>query len=168
MNNSNLSIEQRITRLEDMESIKQLKAKYARNLDDGFNPEGVASLFVDDGLWTIKGVGGEAKGKAGIKLHCQNLGNSIGWAQHDIFSPIINISSDRCRAEASFYLLCLLTMKGSPESPEAEAVVLSGKYTDKLVKIDGEWYFEEVNGTIEQSSPWTEGWVKSQLVKESW
>lgn len=113
-------------------------------------------------------MGGEAKGHDGIRNHCRNLHQSISWAQHNIFSPIVEVSADGYRANASFYLLCLLTMKVSPESSKEEAVVLSGKYSDKFIKIDGRWLIEEVSGVIEQSAPWTQGWVASPLVKESW
>jgi hypothetical protein len=168
MNYHLLTVEQRITRLEDTEAIKQLKAEYARNLDRQFDGDRLATLFVENGLWSIKGVGGDARGRTGIKQHCRNLSKGISWAQHNIFSPIIDISADGLHADASFYLQCLLTMKSSEESPKEEAVVLSGKYADKFVKIDGKWLFEEVTGIIEQSAPWTEGWVKSPLVKEFW
>ncbi|MBN3762001.1 nuclear transport factor 2 family protein [Burkholderia sp. Ac-20365] len=168
MSNHKPTVEQRITRLEDIESITRLKAEYARKLDNHFDGDGLASLFVEDGIWTIKGVGGEAKGRDGIKHHCCNLRQSISWAQHNILSAIVDVSADGYRANASFYLLCLLTMKASPNSPKEEAVVLSGKYSDKFIKIDGKWLIEEVSGVIEQSAPWTQGWVASQLVKESW
>lgn len=46
--------------------------------------------------------------------------------------------------------------------------ILAGKYHDKFVKIDGKWYFEELVGHIDQSSPWSEGWVKQPFVKEEW
>jgi hypothetical protein len=168
MSNTNLSVEQRVARLEDIEAIKQLKSKYARNLDNGFDADRVAALFTDNGLWSIKGVGGTAQGKDGIRNHCRNLSCSIEWAQHHIASPLVNIASDGIHAEATFYLLCLVTMRGTTNDAQPEAVVLSGKYSDKLVKIAGEWYFDEINGDIEQSSPWTDGWVKSRFVKEAW
>jgi uncharacterized protein (TIGR02246 family) len=163
-----LSLEERVNRIEDIEAIKQLKATYARHLDDGYNPEGIASLFTEEGLWVIKGVGGEAKGRAGIGQHCRNLKEGIAWGQHNISSPVVTIAPDGKHADATFYLVCLLTMAPSPANPEAEAFVLAGKYSDKLVKIDDQWFFEEITGTIDQSSPWTEGWVKSPFVKESW
>jgi uncharacterized protein (TIGR02246 family) len=162
------SLEERVKRIEDIEAIKQLKATYARHLDDGYNPEGIASLFVEDGLWVIKGVGGEAKGRNGIKQHCRNLKEGIVWGQHNISSPVVTLSADGKRAEATFYLVCLLTMAASPTKAEQEAFVLAGKYSDKLVKVGDQWLFEEITGTIDQSSPWTEGWVKSPFVKESW
>jgi uncharacterized protein (TIGR02246 family) len=162
------SLEERVQRIEDIEAIKQLKATYARHLDNGYDPDGIASLFTEDGLWVIKGVGGEAKGAAGIKQHCRNLKEGIAWGQHNISSPIVTLSDDGQGAEATFYLVCLLTMAESPQQPEKEAFVLAGKYSDKLVKVGDRWFFAEMTGTIDQSSPWTEGWVKSPFVKESW
>jgi hypothetical protein len=56
-------------------------------------------------------------------------------------------------------------MKATDDSSKDEAAVLSGKYADKFVKIGGKWLFEEVSGVIEQSSPWTQGWVGVLLHK---
>lgn len=163
-----MNLEQRIARLEDMEEIKKLKYTYAKILDEGYDPLKVASLFVEDGLWSISGVGGTARGRENIKAHSEKLGNDVIWGQHNMFSPIIEISEDGLSAKGEFYLLCLLTMK-APESKEGKgAYVLAGKYRDKFVKIDGKWYFDELVGHIEQASPWSKGWVEQSFTKETW
>lgn len=163
-----LSLEQRIAQLEDIEAIKQLKYTYAQVLDDGYDPDKMAALFTEDGLWSISGVGGTAKGRENIKQHSRNLGKSIIWGQHNMFAPIVKVDEDGKTAKGYFYLICLLTME-APETKEGkEAYVLAGKYQDKFVKIDGKWYFQELVGQINQSSPWSEGWVKQPFVKESW
>ncbi|MBV8360284.1 MAG: nuclear transport factor 2 family protein, partial [Deltaproteobacteria bacterium] len=41
----------RTQRLEDIENIKQLKARYCAFCDDNYNPQGIASLFTEDGVW---------------------------------------------------------------------------------------------------------------------
>ena len=41
----------KIQRLEDIEAIRNLKAKYCAFCDDGYDADGIASLFVDDGIW---------------------------------------------------------------------------------------------------------------------
>ena len=157
-----------INMLMDLEAIKKLKYRYALCLDEGYDGDKVADLFVNDGLWSISGVGGTARGKDNIKQHTNNLGRDIKWGQHNIFAPVIEIAQDGLSAIGKFNLICLLTMR-TPEDPEKyEAYVLSGKYVDKFVKIDGKWYFEELTGEIQQSSPWSEGWVKSPFTKEQW
>ncbi len=42
---SDLSLEARITRLEDIEAIKQLKARYCEICDDDHDPERITSVF---------------------------------------------------------------------------------------------------------------------------
>jgi hypothetical protein len=165
---ANLSLEQRVSRLEDIEAIKYMKAKYAEYLDNGYDPEGVASLFIENGLWEIKGVGGKAKGRGEIKQHCRNLSSGITWALHNIVSPAVEVDADGQRATATFYLVCFVSMAPSEQSPQGEAVFIAGKYKDTLVKVDGKWLFEEITGVVQQASPWTEGWVRSPFVKESW
>lgn len=168
MSNHTLSPEQRLQRLEDVESIKALKYQYARHLDDGYQADPIASLFVEDGEWIIKGVGGEVRGHSAIKAHCANLRASIGWSQHNIFAPEVEINEAGDQATARFNLLCLLTMLAAENTAESEAYVLSGQYEDHLIKREGQWLFKAMTGTIEQSSPWTQGWVKAPFQKESW
>jgi len=44
-------IERRLTRLEDIEAIKQLKARYCEICDDDHNPDRITSVFAEDGIW---------------------------------------------------------------------------------------------------------------------
>lgn len=51
-------LEQRFTGLEDIEAIKQVKARYC---DDDHRPEQVTALFTADRIWDAGGVGGVAR-----------------------------------------------------------------------------------------------------------
>lgn len=44
-------LERRIRVLEDIEAIKKLKARYAYYCDDNYDADGIANLFVEDGIW---------------------------------------------------------------------------------------------------------------------
>jgi hypothetical protein len=168
MSNLSPSTQNRLQRLEDIESIKFLKYQYARHLDDGYQADPIASLFVEDGEWIIKGVGGEVRGHPAIKAHCANLRASIAWSQHNIFAPHIEINEAGDQASARFNLVCLLTMLPNANTAQSEAFILAGQYEDHLVKRNGQWLFKAMTGTIEQSSPWTQGWVNAPFQKESW
>lgn len=69
-----LSLEQRVARLEAIEKIKQLKVKYAHDLDNGYNPQGIASLFAANGEWIIEGqaikLSRGARPSCGIAKNC--------------------------------------------------------------------------------------------------
>ena len=41
----------RLERLEDVFALQNLKAQYTDRCDDGYDPEGIAKLFVPDGIW---------------------------------------------------------------------------------------------------------------------
>lgn len=141
MEGSRFSNEQRLARLE---AVKYLKAKCAEHLDDGYNPEGVASLFADDGLWVIKGVGGEAKGNEAIKQHCRNLSANITWALHNIVSPAVDVDRDGRYATATFYLVCFASMAPSDQTPRAKPS--SSRASTKISSSES-----TVNGTSKKS-----------------
>ena len=42
---------QRLQVLEDIEAIKKVKAEYCAHCDNGYNPDGIAELFAEDGVW---------------------------------------------------------------------------------------------------------------------
>ena len=58
--------EKRITVLEDIEAIKQLKARYCAICDDDHNPDKIGSVFAEDGIWE-GGDFGKAQGHAAIR-----------------------------------------------------------------------------------------------------
>lgn len=82
-----------------------------------------------------------------------------------MMAPMVEIEEDGEHARGTFCLLCLVTMEVDGKD---DAYVLSGKYSNKYVRIDGKWYFEELTGHIEQTAPWEEGWVKVAFTKKTW
>ncbi|MFT5390567.1 MAG: hypothetical protein ACI8PT_000752 [Gammaproteobacteria bacterium] len=45
------SLERRIARIEDLEAIKQLKARYCDVCDDNHNLDRITDIFTEDGIW---------------------------------------------------------------------------------------------------------------------
>ena len=46
-----LTLEQQVQRLTDIEAIKQMKSQYCYYADHGYDPDGMVSLFVEDAIW---------------------------------------------------------------------------------------------------------------------
>jgi len=150
----------RLGRLEDVRAIEQLKYKYAAYCDDYYDPEGIASLFTEDGRWVVDGEGGTMTGHDEIKAHFRALSEKITWAQHYMIAPKVELSEDGQAAVGRFYLLCLCTIERTDDPAEKDAVILTLNYTDQFVKRAGTWYFQELLGSTHQVSNWDQGWVK--------
>lgn len=83
----------RITRLEDLEAIKQLKARYCEVCDDEHDPDRITDLFTEDGVWLAKGIG-EAKGREEIRALFQRFQKTIRFSQHMTMNPVIEVDGD--------------------------------------------------------------------------
>ncbi|MDI2030180.1 nuclear transport factor 2 family protein [Saccharopolyspora sp. TS4A08] len=153
----------RITRLEDVRAIEQLKFRYAAFCDDGYDPDGIASCFADDGRWVVDGEGGSMVGHEEIKAHFRALSKKISWALHHVLNPQVELDEDGRTATGHFYLLCLCTIESLDDPTEKDPVLITIHYTDQFVKRDGRWYFQELLGKTHQVSNWDQGWVKQPL-----
>src|SRR4249919_2833694 len=81
---------QRITRLEDLEAIKQVKARYCSICDDDHNPDRITSVFSEDGVWEGRGIG-HAVGHAAIRELFVGFQKSISFSQHMVMNPLIEV-----------------------------------------------------------------------------
>ena len=67
----------RIRYLEDIEAIKVIKARYCAYCDAGYDPEGIAALFTDDGVWDGGRTFGRREGKVAIRRHFEAASQRI-------------------------------------------------------------------------------------------
>jgi hypothetical protein len=151
-------LESRIARLEDVEAIKSLKARYAYYCDHGYDADGMASLFVEVSLWTSNSFG-TYEGKAAIHKFQSTISSEILWALHFMICPTVNVSDDGQTATGSWYLIEFATMTRPSGGDATDAVVMSAIYNDTFVKEDGEWKFKKVEVECHQVSDLDKGWV---------
>ena len=162
-NGNGLSLEERITRLEDIEAIKHLKYEYGHWCDIGYLGEGVGALFTDDGVWVNQQGWGEYQGPEAIAGFITAQQPVMKWAHHALFNPVVTISDDGASATATWNLIVVATMARSDDPGESDAVFISGGYEDELVKVDGAWKFKVMNSIVHYVSNLDEGWVKQPL-----
>jgi hypothetical protein len=135
----------RLANLEDLEAIRALKIRYARFCDDNYDPDGIASLFVDDGVWDGGELFGRRQGVEEIREHFRGAPSRIPWALHFTLAPEITLDGGpgpQRRALGTWYLWQPCTRR-SAAGTEREAW-LAGSYDDRYVKVDGQWKFELV------------------------
>ena len=130
------ALEKRITRLEDIEAIKQLKARYCHICDDDHNPETVKTVFAEDGIWESADFG-TARGHAEISELFANFRKMFNFSQHNIMNPVIEVDGDR--ATGIWYIMGPWTYC---ENDDEKWLAL--RYDDDYVKIDGEWKYQHL------------------------
>ena len=137
-------LEQRITRLEDIEAIKQLKARYCDICDDTHNPDRIASVFTADGIWE-GGDFGQAQSHEAIQELFHGFRNMFTFSQHNISNPIIEINGNR--ATGIWYITGPWTL-----TEDNKEIWMAARYDDDYVKVDGEWKYQHLRVTLRMTS----------------
>ena len=156
------TLEERIQTLEDIEAIKVLKSRYCAYCDSAYNAKGIASLFVDDGIWD-GGFMGRFEGAQAIRAHFESVSSVMGFAIHHLTNPIIEISpEDNNRASGSWYLWqpCTQTTRSN------RALWLAANYKDTYTKTNHGWQFVNMIITPKMFSPYESGWAEVPFIGE--
>jgi len=150
------TLEERITRLEDIEAIKQLKARYCEICDDDHNPELITTIFSDNGIWDGARIG-VAKGHEEIKALFTTFAQRISFSQHMVMNPIIDIDSNT--ATARWYFFGPFTIRSNDGE---QAMWQSTRYVDDYVKEEGIWKIKHLRVRGRGiSANYETGWAKS-------
>lgn len=152
-------LEKRISRIEDREAIKNLKARYAAVCDDRYNPKEAVKLFTDDAVWDGGKDFGVHKGKSSIKAFFESVSKNVVFAVHYFVQPVITMSKKGDTATGKWYLWQACTLKGGI------AVWISGLEYDKYRKVNGEWLMSEMKLKLFFMTPYEQGWHKIRVLK---
>jgi len=153
----------RLDRLEAVEEIRVLKARYADVCDTGYDPVGMRPFFTDDAVWD----GGPRFGRyEGVDAVCEffaGVSSLITWALHFMIAPIVEVAEDGLTATGSWYLLepCTIATDDGPR-----AIVITGRYADQYRKEPDGWKFSEVVLDCQTISPLDEGWAQKPFYNE--
>jgi uncharacterized protein (TIGR02246 family) len=118
--------------MSDKDEIRELLARYCFALDaDRF--EEMAALFTPDGVWeTAFGTG---SGRDGIVVQARSIATGPRPRRvHLTTNIVIELDRDTARARSNWALV--------QNSPDGPTIGSGGAYADRLVKIDGQWFFK--------------------------
>ena len=148
-------LEKRIKALEDVEAIKMLKARYCAFCDDGYDADGIAGLFVEDGLWD-GGMRGQAEGREEMRSFFRRAPQRLPFAIHMVMNPIIQVEGDIARGTWYLFQPCTFA--------EGDRVVWgSARYDEEYVRVDGEWMFSSLKLTSFFWTPFDKGWARERF-----
>ena len=156
-------LETRVARLEAIEDIRALKARYADVCDTGYDPERMRPLFTSDAFWD----GGERFGRyEGADAICgffADVSSRITWALHYMIAPVVEVSDDLQTASAGWYLLEPCTV-ATDDGPRAMLIV--GRYADSYRREQDGWKISGLSLDCQAISPLDEGWVRRPFYDE--
>jgi uncharacterized protein (TIGR02246 family) len=146
MSTSEDRLEDRIRRLEDIEAIRQLDARYCRHLDDG-NWDELMALFTEDG--EFDGLS-HPRGRAAMREFFAGLaegGLTSFW--HFITNMEIELDGDRATVRSFLWQPCVTD--GAPS-------IAAGRYEDHVVRVDGRWLYRVKQVRFHFFGPLADGW----------
>jgi hypothetical protein len=121
----------RITKLEDIESIRQLKSRYCEICDDNHNTDLITTIFTEDGIWEGDGIGQAIGHEAIVKLFT-GFQAAISFSQHMVQNPIIEVNGTS--ATGRWYFFCMFTYYKNQQTRWQAA-----RYHEAYEKVDGVW-----------------------------
>ncbi len=150
------ALEAQVARLTAIEDIKQLKATYAEHCDDAYNPDGIAGLFVEDGVWDGGPGFGRYEGRAKIHAFFSQISDVIVLAAHLSMNPLIEVEGDR--ATGRWRLLCPTTVVNDDGQQVARWIL--AQYEEEYERHDGRWMYRTLKVDVNFDAPHVEGWVE--------
>ena len=145
-------LEQRVRALEDVDAIRNLKARYAEYCDDSYNPDKIASLFVEDAVWE-SGPLGRYEGREAIREFFRGASQIFTFAIHYSLNPQIEVTGDTARARWYLFMPCTV---GEGD----QGMWRAGVDDEEYVRVDGEWKFKSKTSNSLFSTPFDQGWAK--------
>lgn len=143
-----------------VEAIKQLKARYCRFCDSGYDPDGIATLFVEDGVWDGGALFGRHAGRDAIRTQFATASDRVRFAAHLVLNPVIQVAGDT--AKGRWWLLMPCTVAARDGTLEGRWLV--AEYEDDYVCRDGAWMFQNLKIHAKYFSPHLEDWANHMLV----
>jgi hypothetical protein len=145
--------EARLRRIEDIEEIRLLKHQYCAYCDDNYNPEGLASLWIEDGTWDAGEDFGVYAGREAIAGFFRNVGPTIDFAAHLVMNEMINVKGDTATGK----WWCLMPSTFIEDGEKVDRWLI-GEYTEEYVKVDGKWFYKSLHSKIHKNAPHLTGW----------
>jgi uncharacterized protein (TIGR02246 family) len=146
----------RVQRLEDIEEIRQLKARYCAFCDDGYDPEGIAALFTDDGIWDGGRTFGRAEGRDAIRAHFEAASSRISLARHQVMNPIISVDGDEATGHWLLFQPCT-------DARRDQALWLAATYDDRYRRQGGRWLIASTTIEVAFFTPFDQGWAQQRF-----
>ena len=158
------SLDARIARLEAVEEIRVLKARYADVCDTGYDPDRMAAvLHATTPSGTAASASAATRGSTRSRVLRRRVEpDHVGAALHD--RPRDRGGSDDLEHGNRQLVPLAALHRGRRARPQA--VWLTGRYADRYRREEDGWKFSEVRLDTQTVSPFEDGWVRKPFWNE--
>lgn len=153
-----LDLAARIARLEAIEAIKQLKARYFEHCDRNYESEAITALFARDGGFEA-GKFGSHQGRDQVRAFFSTISGQLVFAAHFGMNPIIDVED----ADHATGRWRLLEPTATPVDGKKEAFWLVGAYDDRYIRVGGVWLFQWMKLHINFHEPHRGSWAETAV-----
>lgn len=144
---------ERLSRLEDLAAIEQLRNRYCLHVDLEQWRE-AAALFAEDGAYI--GALGQADGRAAIEaLFAASVPGHMKRAWHHTHNAVTELSGDRATGVVSHELFFIMNRRPK---------MALGRYEDDYRKEGGKWLFARRKTIIDVHCDWQIGFHRAERV----
>jgi len=157
-----LELEKRIRVLEDIEAIKQLKARYCYLADAGIagdlgKYDELMTYFIEDCRVDFPGFGVQ-QGKGAVRTFFRETVHSLwSYAAHMVMNPVIEVSGEDARGTWFVHVACTARAGG-------KAVWVQGKYEEEYCRERGGWKWRSIRFVPDFFTPFEDGWAKTPFM----
>ena len=150
-------IERRLSRLESIAEIQELQVEYAAACDANYDPDRIAALFAEDGVWDGGEALGTCIGREAIRDHFAGTHARVLWAMHFMIAPKIDVDQSGSTARGWWYLLEPATL-ASADGPTAYWIATVYEI-DYVRSPSGQWLFQRMAFSGGMRAPYASGWA---------
>lgn len=153
---ADLSLADRIGRIEDIEAIRKMKAEYVLACDERRWDD--AMRYFTPNAFVAFGPFGKFETRAELESFFKDkMPVTIAFTIHRLSNPIIEVNGD----VATGIWYCEIP---STHIPTNKAILQQGTYYDEYVKQGGEWKHSKLDLVYTYITGFDEGWVKNNMV----
>ncbi len=160
-----LSLAERVDRIESQDAVRRLKAAYMQGLDDRLRGA-VADLFWEDAIWEglpdrpLEGEapvnpGGRTVGRAAIAESFVTAAANMSFTAHFLTNEDIVVDGDRAVGRWKLLQTC--------NAGHDRAFWQAGVYTDDFERREGVWRFSHLRLALDFRTPFDEGWLETRM-----
>lgn len=143
-----MSVEDRLTRLEAKDEIRELRANYCYHVDE-IDGDAFASLFTEDAVLDFEGAG-TYTGRAELREFVDEVvPETYSFIVHMLHNPVLDVEDETATGRWYFEAPC---------TSHGEDMWIQGRYDDEYVLDDGTWRFAAVNARFNYVAGYHEGW----------